>query len=335
MKVLQKIILSFIIWYSLFWWIQITHGSLEFEIWQSQSNTDLNLQTWGNKTNNIDQTKLELLNKTWDIWVSSQTWSVGIKNTLVRIAKDLKNLFFYIASLYLLIIILITLFSEKTEEASNNLKKWVLWVTLWLVVTQSAYAFIMVLFDKWVSENLAEEFAERLFEPFIWLLQGAASFFFIIVAIFAFYRLVTSNGNEDDAKSWKLSILYAIIWFVIVKVTTIMVEAIYGKVDCSESSLTDILSASTNQRTQCLWDTEIGESVQVIVTIINWANWFIGIIVVVLTIYAWARILLSAWDEDTLKNAKNSILYIAIWLLLLVMNYMILTFFILPTAPIV
>jgi hypothetical protein len=42
---------------------------------------------------------------------------------LFRVAKDLKNLFFVIASIYLLILVLKLLFTDKTEEASNNLKK--------------------------------------------------------------------------------------------------------------------------------------------------------------------------------------------------------------------
>jgi hypothetical protein len=42
---------------------------------------------------------------------------------MIRIAKDLKNVFFFIASLYFLIIILKLLFSEKTEEEVSNFKK--------------------------------------------------------------------------------------------------------------------------------------------------------------------------------------------------------------------
>lgn len=305
------------------------------EVGQSKSQSDLNLQTGNPNANSITHTKLDGFNKNWDISVTAQTWSEWIKNTLVKIAKDIKNLFFYIASIYLLVIILILLFSEKTEEWISNLKKWWLWVTIWLMVTQWAYAFVMVLFDKWVSENLAEEFAQKIIEPLIWLLEVWASFFFILVAILAFYKLVTANGNEDTVKQWKMSIVYAIIWFIVIKITRTLVNAVYWKVDCNESSLTDILKASTKQRAQCLWETNLSESTQIMVDIINWANWFIGIAVVLLIIYTGARVLLSAWDEETLKKAKSSMLYIAIWLWLLVMNYMILTFFILPETPIV
>jgi hypothetical protein len=58
---------------------------------------------------------------------------------------------------------------------------------------QIAFPFIQVLFDKGVSENLAEEFAQTVFSPLISLLEASASFFFIAVAIYAFYKLVTAN----------------------------------------------------------------------------------------------------------------------------------------------
>jgi hypothetical protein len=341
MKVLQKIIISFIIWYGVFWSIQVTHADIfDVTTWWMQSNWEIRLETGQNpNSNNIKHNKLEeFKSNNPDVWttsISKNVWELGIRNVLVTIARDLKNLFFYLASLYLLIMILILLFSDKTEEASNNLKKWVLWVSLWLIVTQIAYMFIDVLFWTEVSERLAEEFAQKIFQPFIWLLEAAASFFFIAIAIYAFYKLVTSNGNEDDAKSGKMSIVYAIVWFIVIKITKTMVNTIYWKVDCEAPINSNIFDISTNERARCLWDTKISESAQIIVDIINWANWFIWIIVVLLIIYTWAKVLLSAWDEETLKKAKSSMLYIAIGLWLLVMNYMILTFFILPESPIV
>lgn len=301
---------------------------------QTQSHSDLNLQTWGKKDNGIsDNEKLNDIWKKSDIKVSD-TGAIWIKNTLVRIAKDLKNLFFFVASIYLLVLVLKVLFTDKTEEASNNLKKWGLRVSIWLIVTQVAYAFIMVLFDKWVSQNLAEEFAQRIFNPFIGLLETAASFFFITIAIYAFYKLVTAHGNEESVKSGKMSIVYAIMWFIIIKLTKALVNSIYGKVNCSESSFTNIIKGSSSWKPQCLEPANLEWFAKVVVDVINWANWFIWIILVVLIIYTWAKILLSGWNEDTLKSSKSSLLYIAIWVWLLVMNYLILTFFLIPESQI-
>lgn len=331
MKILHKVLISVFIILLWFWSVQTTNA-LDFEKWQSVSISDKNLQTWENKSNNIKNQKLE------DIWKNSKfttnrKWEEWIKYTLFRIAKDLKNIFFVIASIYLLILVLKLLFTDKTEEASNNLKKWGLRITIWLIVMQIAFPFIQVLFDKWVSENLAEEFAQTVFSPLISLLEASASFFFIAVAIYAFYKLVTANWDEEAVKNWKQSIIYAIMWFIIIKLTKLLVNAIYGKVSCKESSFTDIIKWSEG-RAACLEPVQLEWFTKTVVDVINWANGFIWIILVVLIVYTWAKILLSAWNEDTLKNSKSTLLYIAIWVWLLIMNYLILTFFLIPETPI-
>jgi hypothetical protein len=41
---------------------------------------------------------------------------------------------------------------------------------------------------------------QNLIEPLINLLMTLTSIFFIAIAIFAFYRLITANGNEEAVK---------------------------------------------------------------------------------------------------------------------------------------
>lgn len=67
------------------------------------------------------------------------------------------------------------------------------------------------------------------------LIRTLASIFFIAMAIYAFYRLVTANGNEEAVKSAKMTILYALIGFIIVRLAQTIVEAFYGKVSCVSS----------------------------------------------------------------------------------------------------
>jgi hypothetical protein len=131
-----------------------------------------------------------------------------------------------------------------------------------------------------------------------------------------------------------MSIIYAIMWFIIIKITKVLVNSIYWKISCSESSLSDIIKSSTSDKPQCLEPANLEWFAKLVVDVINWANWFIWIILVILIIYTWAKILLSAWNEDTLKSSKSTFLYIAIWVWLLVMNYLILTFFLIPEVPI-
>lgn len=312
----------------------MTHADL-FEVWQQQSSNENNLNTqWPGDPSStwIGNKKLDDF-QNW--WINISQWGdQAIANTLVRIAKDLKNVLFFIASIYFLILILKLLVSEKTEEEVSNFKKWGLWITIGLIVTQIAYLFVNTFFDRWVSENLAEEVADKLIQPFISFLETGASFFFIAIAIYAFYKLVTAGGNEDAAKEGKMSIIYAIIWFIWVKLTKTIVYTIYGKIDCWRN-VSDIIDINQpGDRADCLEPQNLEWFAQTIVWVINWANWFIGIIVVLLVIYAGAKILLSNGDEESLSKSKSILLYIFIGIWVLVCNYLILTFFLIPESTI-
>ena len=195
---------------------------------------------------------------------------------------------------------------------------------------QIAYSFVKILFDRWVWENLAFNFIGDLIFPLVELLQIAAAFFFIAIAIFTFYRMITANGDEEKIKSWKMSIVYAIMWFIIVKFSKDIVEAVYWRIDCKTSAWGIIQYNDW----ECINKAELTWVADVIVNVINWLNSLVWIIVVIMIIYAWTQVLLSAWDEEKLKKAKSSLLYIAIWVAVLITNYLILTFFIIPESQI-
>jgi hypothetical protein len=72
--------------------------------------------------------------------------------------------------------------------------------------------------------------------------------------------------------------------------------------------------------------------VNIIISVINWLNGFVAIAVLIMIIYAGAQIMLSAGDEEKIKKGKQSIIYIAIGLTVLVMNFLILTFFLKPDS---
>ena len=281
-----------------------------------------NLTTWSNSSWNgiVDKNNplKNLKNNTTDFTVDTKkAWQQWLFDSILRIARDLKNLFFLIAWVYFVIIVLRLLFSEKSEEAVSNFKKWILWISVWIIVTQIAYYMVNILFDKQINVALAQNFSDIIIKPFIALLETSASFIFIAMMLYAFFRIVTSNWDEEQAKSWKMTVLYAIIWFIVIKLSSKLVNAIYSKVSCSS-----IGWVNCTNNIVVKWNAEI------IVNIINWLNWFIWLVTIILIIYAWFMVLTSVWDEEKLKKAKNIILYIAIWMFILVANYLILTFII-------
>lgn len=287
--------------------------------------------------NNVDNWKdrNDTLNDFWknndnffSLW--SRKWWQWIYYTLVNIAHSLKNIFFWFATIFYLIISIQLLVSENTEEQSGKFKKGIVWITIWLMVMQMAYAFSLTLYAKQIWESLAFDLIDNIINPLIGLLEVLASILFIAIAIFAFYRIVTANGKEEEITRAKMSIVYAIIWFILIKIAAVIVNWVYWKLECKQTTIAWFDVATTS----CIWNAEINNLSSTIMQIINWANWFIWIITVLLIIYAWFNILFSAWDEEKIKKGKSTILYIAIWLLLLSVNYLLLTFFIIPETTI-
>ncbi len=285
-------------------------------------NKNLNIWTASESGTHTNELLDWIQNKTTDysigIW-----WEKWIYFSLIRIARDLKNLFFLIAWIYFLILVLKLLFSWKTEEEISNFKKWILWISVWIIITQLSYYFVNVLFDKEIGNTLATNFIKIIIQPMIWILETATSFIFLAMMVYAFFRLVTSNWDEEKAKNWKMTVMYAAIWFVVVKISWALVNTIYWKTECFSTIC---------QSRQTVVDLEWFAAI--VVKIIDWVNGFVGIVVILMIIYAWFSVLVSAWDEEKLKKAKASIMYITIWLLILVTNYLILTFFILPETTI-
>jgi len=280
---------------------------------------DQELDTGNSQKGEKRNTKLETI---WNsdqrfIEADAEGWDKWIFVMLVKVARALKNLFFAIASIYFLIIVLRLLFTENSEEEFGKFKKWIFWITIWIVIMQLAYSLVMTTFNKSIGWGLANDILQWIVIPLIKLLETAASFFFIAIAIFAFYRIVTSAWDEEKAKSWKMSIFYAIIGFIVIKISGLIVKTTYSKTLCD-----------TKNNINCT-ATDIEQWASIIFKIINWLNGFVWIAVVIMIIYAWAQIIFSNGDEEKIKKAKTSLIYIVIGIFILIMNYLILTFFLL------
>lgn len=319
MKIFFKIILFIL--------ISINFYSIDFvNAIDSSIDRNDNVEYQKEENNNSTNQHLNNLKTDNDIWVvKNWTWWEWIYNTLVEIAKNMKYVFFMVASIYFVVLVIKLIVWGETDEQVTKFKKWIIWISIWIMITQISYSFVDSLYSKWVSDALAYDFSKSIIEPLIKLLQTWASFVFLAVAIIAFFKMITANGAEEKIKSSKMSILYSIIWFIIIKFSWLLVDTIYWKYNCEENNL---------WLTNCIRETNLNGSAQIVVTIINWANWFLWILIIILIIYAWLQVVFNIWDEDRLKKAKNTVLYIIVWLFLLVVNYLILTFFIIPESVI-
>lgn len=324
----MKKILSFLVitlWCGLLFAIYVPHVNAV-----SVNNIDIGGSA-GTESDNVDNNdKLQNFNDNGQ-FIEVSTWGEKwIYNTLILFARDLKNLFYIIATVYFLIISLKLILASNTEEELGNFKKGIIWITIWLIVMQIAFAFTKILYDQWVSARLWASLIENLIWPLISLIYTLASVFFIAMAIYAFYRLVTANGNEEAVKSWKMTIIYALLGFIILRFARAIVEAFYGSINCESFDYGFIIINGEN----CINRLDISEGANIILTVLNWVNGFIALIVLLMIIYAGFQILLSGGDEEKVTKGKTAIIYIALGLLLLVINFLLLTFFFAPEVAI-
>jgi hypothetical protein len=143
--------------------------------------------------------------------------------------------------------------------------------------------------------------------------------------------MVTANGDDGKVKEGRMSILYALIWFIIVKLSKEIVYATYWQVDCNNRTFLWIIQINGNK---CATDNDLSWVVGIIAKVINWMNSLVWIAVIIIIIYAGVQVLFSNWDEEKLKKAKKSIMYVAIWVAILALNYFIMSFFIKPEVAI-
>ena len=292
---------------------------------------NLNIGNYASEWDQVDNNKkLEKFGQDPEFIRVTTGWERGLYYTLVRFARDLKNLFFILATIFFLIIVIRLILSSNTDEELNNFKKWIIWITVWIIIMQLAYSLTLVLFDKNIWEQLAFNLVENIVFPLLRLLETLASIFFLAMAIYTFYRLITANGAEDKIKSAKMTILYSIVWFMVIRFSQTIVEAAYGRLNC-ESTIWGFITVWTGR---CLTEADLNGWIGIIVNILNWLNSFVAIVVVIMIMYAGFNILLSWGDEEKLKKGKQTFIYIWIGLVLLVMNYLILTFFLVPESVI-
>lgn len=249
---------------------------------------------------------------------ASNTGERGAYNSIVTVARDVKNLFIAVAVIYLVISVLRLLFSKGGEDDAKKWKSSIVGTTIGIIVMQSAFVFVTTLYDKNITGRTADVFLDRIVYPFVTMLELLASFAFLAIAFLAFFKLVSAGGDEERAKAAKRSIITGIVGFMLIKIPKVLVTSIYGKVKCENTLIFGICK---------LEDPNVGGAVGLLANVLNYANGFLGILTVLLIIYAGWLVLTSGGDEEKLKKAKGTVKYIAVGILLLVSSYVLFNFF--------
>jgi hypothetical protein len=272
-----------------------------------------------NDTNWQDRT-IAPLNKMNDkFFQTNQKWSSWIYNFLVTIAKEIKNVILIIASIYFLIMVLRLIYTQKTEEEFQNTKKTIIWISVWLIIMQSAYSVAVNLYQPKVDGTLWQNVLINVINPLAQFLLFLTWFLFVWMMVYSAYRLITANGQDDKMKKWKDWVIYAIIWYIMVKISGTLIKSFYGDVNCWGW-------------TSCKGKIDLNSWVDLITDVVNWVNTFILVVVTIIIIYAWGLMVTSSWNEEKMEQGKKWLLYALIGTFIVSASYTI-TIFFLSTDP--
>ena len=167
MNFIKKILLIILLISSIVfvsWNIQV--NAADPVLWANNLNVIIdNPDNWTDRNNLLD----DFWNSVSEFfWIWTHKWAQWIFYTLVEVAQSLKNLFFWLATIFYIVIAIKLLVAENTEEEIGKFKKWVIWITIWLMVMQIAYAFTLTLYAKNIWESLAFDLIDNIINPFIW-----------------------------------------------------------------------------------------------------------------------------------------------------------------------
>lgn len=256
------------------------------------------------------------------------SWSAGVLGTFTTIAFQIKNFFIAIAVLFLIIWVIRLLFSASDEE---NVKKWksnIIWTSVGIFVMQIAFSVWNTMLLKNTGVNIGAslgwEFWVNVFSPIVNLLQMLAAFGFLLMAVWAFFIRVSAAWDEEKIKKSNNTIIYAIIGLLLIKIPYSIVKAFYGRPGC-ENTAGGFASVGTCD----IKEVDLAGGIGIVGKIFTFFNTFLSVICVILIVYAGWLVLISGWDEEKLKKAKSTVLYIVIGFIVLIASHALLRFFIL------
>ena len=84
--------------------------------------------------------------------------------------------------------------------------KWKCWLNAWIEEVKKN------LWDEIVKDKTASEYIQNIVKYLLWFVTLIA----VIYVIYAWFRILTSNGEDDTIKNSKKTIMYVIIWIVLI-----------------------------------------------------------------------------------------------------------------------
>ena len=256
-----------------------------------------------------------------------KTTGTGLQNVLIQVFKNLAIAVFVIAVIIIFVSTIQLLVSESGEK---DFTAWVLtltWSLVGLLLISIAYTVIKlmetrVLGSPSISGTTAYNIIINIIYPLLNFMRFMAGTVFFIGAIYSFYTIVTSNGQEEGFERGKKIFIGSVVGFVVMMIAEPLVQLAYGNNLCMGRMVFGVPIDCTHRILNAPW------VMGTIARIIIFMNSFIALIVMIMIIYAGFLVLTGGGDEEKNDKAKKTITYAIIGILLLIFSFVIYKFMI-------
>jgi len=170
------------------------------------------------------------------------TDGTGIRNVLIQIFKSLAIAVFILAVIIAFISVIRLLTSGNGEEDFSTWMMTLVWSVAGLFLISIAYTVIRqfetrVFSEQTINSQTVYNAVINIIYPILNFLRYLAATCFFLTAIYAFYRIVTSAGNEEGFDTGKKIFIGSIIGFVIMMIAEPLVRIAYGGGKCSGNTI--------------------------------------------------------------------------------------------------
>ena len=300
---LKKILLTFILFLSYFWFFNLSYSAKEVLFLE----------------NNFSSS-----NRAWELEIEKK-WDQGIRDFIWWIwTKILAPIVFLIWLLIAFIGFYKLFFSDKEDErkkALNYVVYWVIWVILSI-----AWPFLAnsLVWDAWTTGilwskslqwwNIAYKLYNQVIIKFFSLFIYLVILIVFVILVMNAIKLIATPDKEDTAKHAKTIVIWNSIWLIVMLLAKNIVELFYKKTSYSWMDTWGAILEKNN----FYW----------IYWLLNYLLAFLGFAITVLVIYQAFLLLTRPDDEATYKNLKKYFVYAILWLLIIGWVYLIANFFI-------
>ncbi len=166
----------------------------------------------------------------------------AIRNVLIQLFKNGALIVFILALVIAFISVIRLLTSPNNEEDFSTWMTTLLWSIAGLFIISISYTVIRqfesrVFVTQSFSGQTVYEVVINIIYPILNFIRYMAAICFFLAAIYAFYRIVTSMGDEERAVDGRKVFMGSVFGFIIMMLAEPIVRIVYGGGKCGGRSI--------------------------------------------------------------------------------------------------